>query len=142
MLRLAVIDTSVLISALLIARGQSRETLRLCLERRCEPLMGQKLFLEMESVMAREALFARSPVSAAERLALWRAFLSVCRWVEVYYLWRPNLPDEDDNHLLELAVAGGAEFVVTKNTRDFQSSELLFPHVQVMKPEEFVRSIK
>ena len=73
---------------------------------------------------------------------MWRAFLSVCRWVEVYYLWRPNLPDEDDNHLLELAVAGGAEFVVTKNTRDFQSSELLFPHVQVMKPEEFVRSIK
>ena len=139
MLRLAVIDTSVLISALLSARGQSRQALRLCLERRCEPLMGQKLFLEMESVMAREALFARSPVSG---LALWRAFLSVCRWVEVYYLWRPNLPDEDDNHLLELAVAGGAEFVVTKNTRDFQSSELLFPHVQVMKPEEFVRSIK
>ena len=136
------IDTGILISALLSARGQSRQALRLCLERRCEPLMGQKLFLEMESVMSREALFARSPISASERLALWRAFLCVCRWVEVYYLWRPNLPDEDDNHLLELAVAGGAEFVVSKNTRDFQSSELLFPHVQVVKPEEFVRSIK
>ena len=142
MLRLAVIDTSVLISALLNARGQSRQALRLCLERRCDPWMGHKLFLEMESVMAREALFRRSPVSAAERRALWRAFLSVCRWVEVYYLWRPNLPDEDDNHNLELAVAGGAGFVVTKNTRDFQSSELLFPQVQVVKPEEFVKRMQ
>jgi len=104
--------------------------------------MGHKLFLEMESVMGRETLFRRSPVTTAERLSLWRAFLSVCRWVEVYYLWRPNLADEDDNHLLELAVAGGAEFVVTKNTRDFQRSELLFPQVQVIKPEEFVRRVK
>jgi putative PIN family toxin of toxin-antitoxin system len=141
MLRLAVMDTSVLVSALLNAGGQSRQALRLCLERRCESLMGHKLILEMEAVMAREALFRRSPVSAAERLTLFRAFLSVCRWVEVYYLWRPNLPDEDDNHLLELAVAGGAEFVVTKNTRDFERSELLFPQVQVVKPEEFVRRI-
>jgi putative PIN family toxin of toxin-antitoxin system len=138
---MAVIDTSVLVSALLNARGQSRQTLRLCLERRCEPLIGHKLFLELESVMAREALFRRAPVSVAERLALWRAFLSVCRWTEVYYLWRPNLPDEGDNHILELAVAGGAEFVVTKNTRDFERTELLFPQVQVVKPEEFVKRI-
>jgi predicted nucleic acid-binding protein len=56
-------------------------------------------------------------------------------------LWRPNLPDEGDNHILELAVAGGAEFVVTKNTRDFERTELLFPQVQVVKPEEFVKRI-
>ena len=139
MATIAVIDTSVFVAALLSARGQSRQALRLCLERRCEPLMGQKLFLEFESLMAREPLFRRSPVSAAERLALFRAFMSVCRWVEVYYLWRPNLPDEDDNHLMELAVAGGAEFVVTKNTRDLVRGELLFPQVQVVKPEEFVK---
>ena len=42
-----------------------------------------------------------------EREALLNAFLSVCTWQTVYYLWRPNLPDEADNHLVELAVAGG-----------------------------------
>ena len=36
-------------------------------------------------------------------------FLSVCRWVEVFFAWRPNLPDEADNHLVELAVAGNAK---------------------------------
>ena len=30
--------------------------------------------------------------------------MSRCRWVEVFYAWRPNLPDEADNHLIELAV--------------------------------------
>ncbi len=142
MLKLAVIDTSVMIAALLSGRGQSRQVLRLCLTRRCESLMGHKLFLEMEAVMARQELFRRSLVSSAERLALFRAFARICRWVEVYYLWRPNVPDESGNHVLELAVAGGAEFVVTKNTRDFQSSELLFPQVQVVKPEEFVRRMR
>ncbi|WP_345792637.1 hypothetical protein AAG895_14140 [Thauera sp. JM12B12] len=27
------------------------------------------------------------------------------RWVSVYFGWRPNLPDEGDNHLFELALA-------------------------------------
>jgi len=37
----------------------------------------------------------------------------------IYFLWRPNLRDEADNHLVELAVAGGAQAVVTRNKRDF-----------------------
>jgi predicted nucleic acid-binding protein len=36
----------------------------------------------------------------------------------VYHAWRPNLPDEADNHLLELAVAAQADAIVTRNLRD------------------------
>ena len=50
------------------------------------------------------------PLTASERRALFDALLSVSEWIKVYYLWRPNLPDEGDNHLIELAVAGGAGF--------------------------------
>jgi hypothetical protein len=39
---------------------------------------------------------------------LFAGFLSVCHWCEIYYLWRPNLADEADNHVLELAVAAAA----------------------------------
>ena len=39
---------------------------------------------------------------------MFHSFLSLCEWVPVYYLWRPNLRDEGDNHLIELAVAGRA----------------------------------
>ena len=45
----------------------------------------------------------------------------------MYYLRRPNLPAEADNHLVELAVAGGAEAIDTHNTRDFERAELHFP---------------
>ena len=99
--------------------------------------MGTKLFLEFESVMAREDLFKNCPIKDDERQTLLDAFLHVCRWVNVYYTWRPNLQDEGDNHVLELSVAGGAEMIVTKNTKDFQSGSLLFPNIKILHPKEF-----
>ena len=59
-------------------------------------------------MLARSEPFLRSPISDRERDALLAALISRCTWVRVYYLWRPNLPDEADNHLVELAVAGNA----------------------------------
>lgn len=35
----------------------------------------------------------------------------------MYFAWRPNLADEAGNHLIELAVAGAAGFVVSRNQR-------------------------
>jgi len=35
----------------------------------------------------------------------------------IYYGWRPNLPDEADNHLIELAMAGGIDWMPTSNRR-------------------------
>jgi predicted nucleic acid-binding protein len=66
------------------------------------------------------------------------AFLSVCAWVPVFFLWRPNLPDEGDNHLIELAVAGAATTLVTHNTRDVGGGELRFPQLGIETPAEFM----
>ena len=96
--------------------------------------MGQALFAEYEAVLARPNLFHRSPISARERDALWEALISRCTWVRVYYLWRPNLPDEADNHLVELAIAGNAEAIVTHNTRDFERTELRFQELRIVTP--------
>jgi len=61
-------------------------------------------------------------------------FLSVCRWVEVFFAWRPSLPDEADNRLVELAVAGNAMAIVTRNTRDLARGELRFPSLKILTP--------
>lgn len=135
-----VVDTSVFISALIGVRGPSRELIRRCLEGEYRPLMGNTLFCEYESVLKRETILAQCPLTQAEILALLQSLMSVSQWVYVYYLWRPNLPDEADNHLIELAVAGNAQIIATNNTKDFQKAELLFPNLLILTPAEIIRS--
>ena len=65
--------------------------------------------------------------------------MSVSKWIFIYYTWRPNLQDEADNHLIELAVAGNAEIIATNNIKDLQNSELLFPDLLILKPEDVLR---
>jgi len=68
--------------------------------------------------------------------------LAACIWTRIYYAWRPNLPDEADNHPVELAVAGGARFVVRRNLRDVAGMELKFPGLRVVSPEDFLKEMK
>ncbi len=138
-MRIIVLDTSVFISACLGNGGASREALRLCLNRKCVPLMGDALYTEYESVLSRERLFRDCALDSRERTALFEAFLHVCRWTRVYFAWRPNVPDESDNHVVELAVAGGAEAIVTRNVRDFARMELRFARLEVLDPRELLK---
>ena len=51
----------------------------------------------------------------------------------------PNLPDEADNHLIELAVAGRAQAIITRNVRDLARGELRFPAIQILQPEQCIK---
>jgi len=130
-----VLDTNVLVSALLRGGGKARAILRACLHGHYQPVIGPALFAEYEDVLARADLFATSVLTAQERDAVFDGFLNRCRWVEVYYAWRPNLPDEADNHLIELGVAAQAEAIVTRNLRDLSRGELKFPALKILTPE-------
>lgn len=57
---------------------------------------------------------------------------------EVYYRWRPNLSDEDDNFILELAIAGHADSIITFNKKDFLMAELKFDFT-LLTPREFLK---
>jgi predicted nucleic acid-binding protein len=103
------------------------------------PLVGQALLAEYEAAIARESLFGNCALSRREREELLDAFLSCCRWTRIYYAWRPNSPDESDNHVVELAVAGGAQALVTKNTRDFKDMELRFAGLRILSPGELAK---
>ena len=141
-MRRIVIDTNVFISALLKSSSAPRQVLRLCLNEEIQPIMGNALFSEYEEVMARESLFKNSLLNSKERDDLFNAFLSVCKWLPVYYLWRPNFPDESDNHLLELAIAGNAQWLVTGNTKDFIHGELNVGICSILTPSRFLKERK
>ena len=134
-----VIDTSVLVSALVGKEGPNREVLRQCLMGLYKPLISNALFSEYEEVVARENILELCPLKPEEIRDLLNALYHICRWVPIYYLWRPNLKDEDDNFLIELAVAGNAEYIVTNNTKYLHSGELSFKGLRILTPEEFLR---
>lgn len=135
-----VVDTSVFISALISSKGSSRELIQRCLKGEYQSLMGNALFSEYESVIHRKEIIAKCPLTSEEISTLLASFMSVSKWISIYYLWRPNLKDEADNHLIELAVAGNAQIIATHNVKDFQNAQLLFPNLSILKPEEIIRS--
>ena len=58
---------------------------------------------------------------------------------EIFYLWRPVLPDPTDDFVLELAVESECDFIVTFNVRDFAGAEKF--GIEVITPQEFLRKL-
>lgn len=139
MKNIVVIDTSVIISALIGEKGPSREVIRRCLKGRLQPVISNALYSEYQDVSKRKNIIDLCPLTKDEIQDLLNAFYSISRWVSIHYLWRPNLIDESDNFVIELAIAGNATMIITNNTRDFNNSEISFPELQIVTPEIILR---
>ncbi len=136
-------DTNVFVAALRNDEGASAEVLDRCLARDDQAVMGAALFAEYEELMQRERVWLGVPVTAAERESLLDDFCAAAIWRPIYFRWRPNLPDADDDHVLELAIAGGVEHLVSyTNTRDFGRGELKFAWPRVVTPAQHLNTVK
>ena len=131
-----VIDTNVFVSGLRSAGGASREVLCRALNGDFQPLFGNALWLEYQDLLGRQVW--GDSTMPAERLQVLAALAKQGRWVTVYYGWRPNLPDEADNHLIELALAGGAAAIITHNVRDVRRGELRLGNLRVLTPTQYL----
>lgn len=136
-----VVDTNVFVGACL-GQGASAAVVAACLQGRREPLMSAALMAEYEDVLGRASLFSHSRLDADERSELLDIFVAQCRWTRIYFGWRPNLRDEGDNHLVELAVAGGADCICGQNLRDLKARELTFAGLALATPAQLLKLIK
>ena len=136
-----VLDTNIFIGACL-GVGPARKVVEACLHGGLSPLMSQTLINEIESVLGRAGLFESCRLTLEQRLDLLDIYLARCEWCKIHFMWRPNLKDEADNHLMELAVAGSANAIVTRNLRDFRFAELKFQGVRICDPEQILRELE
>lgn len=134
-----VIDTSVLVAASRSRAGASFEILRLFSEgdTRWEWNISTALLLEYESVLQREQhRQGRSPEVVGRFLD---DLAARANRRAIFYLFRPFLPDPDDELILELAVASASSHIITHNRRDFRNAERF--GLIVLTPAEFLKMI-
>jgi putative PIN family toxin of toxin-antitoxin system len=138
-----VLDTAAMVAALRSDAGASRWLLRSALERRrgLMLLVSVPLLIEYEAVMTRAEHLKAAGVSAADVGTLLDAVAAVAEPVRLAYLWRPTLPDADDDMVLEAAVNGRANAIVTFNQVDFGPAAKQFG-IAVLAPGETVRRLE
>lgn len=134
-----VLDTNVLVAAFRSRNGASNALLRLAIARRFTPLCSTALFLEYEAVLSREETRVVTGHSLADVQAIMAAIASLAAPVELSFRMRPMLKDSDDEMVLEAALNGGADAIVTHNVKDFEPAIGL--GVEIVRPGEMVRRL-
>jgi putative PIN family toxin of toxin-antitoxin system len=132
-----VLDTNVLFAGLRSRRGASFRLLELVDSGLFEPCVSVPLVFEYEAVLKR----------SARELGLTHQDVDdvidfVCRVARpqpIFFLWRPLLRDPKDDMVLEVAVEGHCEYIVTHNVRDFAGAERF--GIQTILPGAFLKQV-
>jgi predicted nucleic acid-binding protein len=115
-----VVDTNVLVAAFRSSLGASWRLLQTVERRSWRPVISPALAFEYESVLKRGV--GEMGLSLLDIDDFTEYLCSRSRLVQIYFRWRPTLPDPDDDRILEVAVRTGSP-IVTFNVRDFRGSE-------------------
>jgi putative PIN family toxin of toxin-antitoxin system len=133
----AVIDTNVLHAGLYSASGASHRILELVDTGRIVPYLSTTLVFEYEEILRRKRK------QLALRLKDIEVVLNgLCARGDqrrIHFLWRPQLPDPKDDHILELAVACDAADIVTFNAKDFKGASSF--GVRVVRPAQVLEEL-
>ncbi len=134
-------DTSVLVAGLRSRDGASNILLDLVAEQRLTLMATKPLFLEYEDVLKRPEQRLAHGYSLDDIDEILGALASAIEAVEVYFQWRPQLRDPDDDMVLEAAINGRADALVTHNIADFTAVPERFG-ISVLRPAELLRRMR
>src|SRR5438105_1366092 len=131
------LDTDVVVAAMRSPKGASAAILRAARQGRTTLLLSVALALEYESVCGRAEHRLASGLSEREVDVFVTALIAMAEPVETHFLWRPQLRDPGDEMVLEAAINGRADALVTFNVRDFGTVPARFG-IEVMIPREAI----
>jgi putative PIN family toxin of toxin-antitoxin system len=134
-------DTDVVVAAFRSDQGASRQLLLAALDRRIVLVASVPLFLEYEAVLTRPAHLAETGLNMAETNVILDALAAVIEPVTFHFLWKPQLRDPADEMVLETAVNGQADRLVTFNIRHLRTAAGSFG-IQATRPGEVLQALR
>lgn len=135
-----IVDTNIWDAALRSPSGASHFILRNVLTGEIEAGASTALFLEYEDVLKREDHLAAFGLDIAQVDVVLTALAKQLVPVDIHYRWRPVLPDPQDDLVLEAAVNGGAQSIITFNMKDFKGADAF--GIEILQPRDFVWRLK
>lgn len=130
-----ILDTAAMVAAIRSEAGAARRLLVAALERRFTLLASVPLMIEYQAVMTRPEHLKVSDLSVDDVGVVLDAVAAIIEPVRLAFLWRPVARDQDDDMVLEAAVNGQADAIVTFNVRDFGQAAVRFG-IEVLSPGE------
>jgi putative PIN family toxin of toxin-antitoxin system len=141
MIQRVVLDTSVVVAALRTRTGAGNAVLRLVANRRLIPLASPPLFLEYEDVLKRAEQRIVHGLTLEMIDEFLAEFAALIEPVDVRFLWRPQVRDPSDEMVLEAAINGRADALVTYNIRDFAAAGERFV-IPILRPPDLLQMVK
>ena len=134
-------DTDAVVAAMRSPAGASAAIIRAVRQRQATLLMNVPLAMEYEAVCRRSEHREESGLSVKQVEIFLDAIVAMGEPVRTHFLWRPQLRDPNDEMVLEAAVNGRADALVTFNVRDYGTTPAQFG-VEVLLPREAIARIK
>ena len=137
-----VLDTCIIFQALYSKSGASHAILQLVRSGELQMVVSTPVFAEYCDVCLREKSLDLFGLTAEDVWAVLDFIAYISIKIDIKYLLRPNLQDEGDNLIMELAFASDSRYLITKNVRDFTyNSELHFDGVTIITPSDFMQKV-
>jgi putative PIN family toxin of toxin-antitoxin system len=136
-----VLDPDVVVAAMCSDRGASRQLLLRALDGGIDILASVPLMIEYEAVLTRPEQLEAIGLSSKQVNEILDALAKVVIPVHLGFLWRPRLKDPGDEMVLETAVNGGADRLVTFNIRHLRAAANEFG-VRVVRPGEAWKEVR
>ena len=133
-------DTDAIVAAMRSPTGASAAIIRRARRGKVTLLLSVPLAMEYEAVCVRPEHQLAAGLSEQEVRIFLDAVVAIAEPVKIHYLWRPQLRDPSDEMVLETAVNGRANLLITFNVRDYGTAPARFG-IEVMTPREAVERI-
>lgn len=136
-----VLDTDVVIAALRSPRGASAAILRMVEDGQCTMLLSVALALEYQAKCILSEHRVAAKLTEQEAAAFITTLVELAEPVHMWFLWRPQLQDPGDEMVLETAVNGRADALITFNLRDYAGVTAKFG-ITVLQPRDALRRLR